>query len=181
MCLRASARMSVRLCALSADGFADQKVKGSVMNMHAEGLFRDCLFKVLPQQQYGAQRELAKFVAAGGDAGASGGGDKDDRAAVTARLTALRERAAKEVEANNNVVAHFAGAMVTYGMVVQLQHVKSKRVRRCCCCLCLSVIFSSVRQSVYSLAWLAGCLVRWVVSPSACAALRVRLACVRRA
>ena len=120
--------------------------------MHAAGLFRDCLFRVLPQQQYSAQRELAKFVAAGGDTGApaaaaapvgspSAEDREDDAVAVSARLSALQDRARKEEEANNAVVAHFAGAIITYGGVVQLQHVKSGRVRAgraCCRCSCSS-------------------------------------------
>ena len=108
--------------------------------MHAAGLFRDCLFRVLPQQQYSAQRELAKFIAAGGDTGAaappvgshsaaapvgshsaaapvgshSAEDREEDAVAVSARLSALQDRARKEEEANNAVVAHFAGAIITY-------------------------------------------------------------------
>jgi hypothetical protein len=43
---------------IAADGFTDKRVLCLMRDVHAAGSYRDCLFRVMPQQQYAAQKAL---------------------------------------------------------------------------------------------------------------------------
>jgi hypothetical protein len=139
---------------LTADGVADARLKSVSGDPRAAGTYADCLFMVAPQQTYTARRELEKFegtlaasmvvvaepeasaavaVSVSATAAMTGGGGGPNKVAVSGavdgHLKRLRAAARKEAAANAELVVQRRGAPALYGDTLQLQHVKSGKVR----------------------------------------------------
>eukprot|EP00753_Platysulcus_tardus_P010959 PLAT3172.1.p1 GENE.PLAT3172.1~~PLAT3172.1.p1 ORF type:complete len:3198 (-),score=1828.26 PLAT3172.1:113-9706(-) len=117
---------------LCAEGFGDNRL--FMQLQEADGVipnnFRDCVFKIFPQQQYTAEEELASSSAIprGDDEDAESMGMLDGEGEVEMernRQAALRVELEKEQETNSRLVASAAGTPLRYGDLIQLMHVKS--------------------------------------------------------
>jgi hypothetical protein len=125
---------------VTADGVADARVKCGTGDPRAAGTHADGLFVVLPAQTYAARRELDKFEA--GLAGAAAAASREPAAvaaedapmlhtaALKGQMRHLRAAAKQEAAANEATVERLRGAPVLYGAAVQLQHMKSGKVKR---------------------------------------------------
>jgi hypothetical protein len=117
---------------LNADGVIDDSLRilvntdGSVPDK-----FRDCVFSIMPSQQYAAQKEFRKKVRllqkavaeeVAGIAAIGAGAEEDED-----YFMSLQESAERELEMNeeHNAEKILADAVLKYGQVIQLMHNKT--------------------------------------------------------
>ena len=104
-------------CLISVDGFADERLAVALTNQHppAASNQRDSLFRITAQLSYSA-RDGLKAMQSGPPLPAS-------------QMAYERLRAQKEQEHNSAVLESkkYQGQPITYGQVVQLQHVKTSK------------------------------------------------------
>ena len=107
---------------LNADGVIDNSLRVLENKESTPQKYRDCIFQLMPSQQYGAKKEfIEKVTALQSDLGAE--------AEETSYYDSLYESRMKETEMNEtrNIAMTTTDSVVRYGHTIQLLHVKTNK------------------------------------------------------
>ena len=113
---------------LHVEGFCDERVGLIDLGSHQrqqkrKHLFRECLFRVTCQLQYTAQNALHRLRSSDKKQSEKGKKSSGERAKTSDQLKYMREKAVREQEKNVHLME--SSQPVTYGMIVQIQHLKT--------------------------------------------------------